>query len=157
MHGHWFLVASQKEVRIFTEVKERNCIKQIAKLENPLGRERNRALVKKEAGTGIKTIGRTGIVQYSQKKRNEPHEEASLQFARVIAKFLKKEHLKKNFLTLSVIAEPHFIGKIKSAMKVEEKKCVTDWIKKDLQKTPKLKLQNILVPKKDRAEQVVSA
>ena len=70
MLAHWFIVASQKTVTIFTEVSDRNRLQQIKVFDNPLGRERNRNLIKKQAGHGTKSIGRIGSVYYSEVKRH---------------------------------------------------------------------------------------
>ncbi len=146
MLGHWFIVASQKTVTIFTEVSERNRLQQIKVFENPLGRERSRALIKKEAGHGTKSIGRTGSVYYTEVKRHDPHEDAAIQFAKEIAHFLKSEYTKKKFNSLTVVAEPRFLGKIRSAMEPVVQATVIDWIKKDLQKIPQKKLAHFLLP-----------
>ncbi|MGE3757206.1 MAG: host attachment protein, partial [Pseudobdellovibrionaceae bacterium] len=134
MLEHWFIIASQKTVRILIEVQGSNKFKQIKVLDNPLGRERNRALIRKQAGRGIKSMGRVATVYYSQTKRHDPHEEAALQFSREIAKFLEVEKQKKSVGSLTIVAEPHFLGKIKNSLSPDVKKIVVGWIKKDLQK-----------------------
>lgn len=145
MLEHWFIVVNQKMAKVFTEVSAANRLKQIEVLDNPLGRERNRNLVKKQAGSGVKSVGR-GAVHYSRTKRHDPHEEASLQFASKIAQYLEKEWKKKSFKTLTVVAEPHFLGKIKAAMDPKLKQLVLKWVGKDLQKTPQKRLAQFLLP-----------
>jgi protein required for attachment to host cells len=147
VHGHWFVVASQKTVRIFTEVSERNRLKQLQEFDNPLGRERNRALVRKQAGLGVKSAGQ-GSVHYSEKKRHDPHEEAAVQFAKKVCNFLESEFQNKKFKSLTIVAEPHFIGKLRTMMKPALQKFVTEWIKKDLLKTPYKELVCFLLPTK---------
>ena len=93
-------------------------------------------------------MGHWGSVSYSQRKRRDPHEEAVAQFAREAVQFLEKELLKKNFQSLTLVAEPHLLGIIRAEMSASLKKTVTDWMKKDLQKTPKNKLASFLVPQK---------
>ncbi len=117
MLGHWFVVASQKTAKIFTEAPKGGQLKLLKLFDNPLGRERNRALVGKQAGHGVKSMGRAGAVRYSEPKRHEPHELAASQFARQIVQFLEEEKKKRNYESLTVIAEPHFLGKLRSEMK----------------------------------------
>lgn len=142
---HWYVVSSQKEIRIFTKTLERSNLKILKTLKNPLGEVKKRELIRKQAGHGTKSIGRVGSVHYSETKRHDPHEEAVIQFAKMVAKFLEEEKLKKSFQSLSVIAEPHFLGKIRAELTRDLKGLVTQWIKKDLQKTPQKKLVELLL------------
>lgn len=144
MLGHWFLIASQKTAQIFTETPQDGTLKQVKLFDNPLGRERNRALIRKQAGAGVKSLGRVGAVHYLETKRQDPHEQSAIQFARQIGQFLNEERLCKNFETLTVVAEPSFLGKLRAEMKPRTETSVVDWIKKDLQKIPINKLPGIL-------------
>ncbi len=152
MLGHWYLVASQKMVKVFTEVpskKSFNRLKILKTLDNPLGRERNRELVRKQAGRGVRWAGGSTSLHYTHTKRHDPHEEASLQFASQVADFLKSDKRLKNFKSLTVVAEPSFMGKLKSAMGPRLGNSVVDWIQKDLIKTPQRKLMAMLLVKKE--------
>lgn len=151
---HWFIVASQKEVRIFIKTSDRKQIRLLRSLTNPLGTVKKRALIKKEAGRGVKSMGRVGSVSYSQPKRHDPHEEAVIQFARQISQFLESERLKKRFDSLTVVAEPHLLGKIRAELSAQLRSSVTDWIKKDLQKTPQKNLVDFLLPKTQKSTSV---
>ena len=44
MNGHWYVVASQLRVKIFTQDQDNKKLKLLKSLENPLGRERSRNL-----------------------------------------------------------------------------------------------------------------
>ena len=149
MRRHWFVVASQKTVRIFAEVPHKNRLEQLIEFDNPLGRERNRALVRKQAGHGVKSVGR-GSVHYSEKKRHEPHEEAAQQFAKKIADFFESEFREKKFNSLTIVAEPNFLGKLRASMEPHIQKLVTEWIKKDLLKTAQKELVDFLLPLKKK-------
>lgn len=143
---HWFVVASQKEARVFIKTSDRKQLRLLKSLTNPLGTVKRRELIRKKAGRGVKSIGRVGAVSYSNLKRNDPHDEAIIQFAKEISHFLESEKLKKNFDSLTVVAEPHLLGKIRTEMRDGLQSTVTDWIKKDLQKTPKKALTDFLLP-----------
>jgi protein required for attachment to host cells len=150
---HWFIVASQKEVRIFIKASDRKRIELIKTLTNPLGTVKKSDLIKKEAGRGTKSIGRhMGSTHYSETKRHDPHEQAEIQFAKEIVQFLESEQLKNTFESLTVVAEPHFLGKLKAEMNDKLEQSVTNWIKKDLQKTPPNDLADFLVPKPERTK-----
>lgn len=144
---HWYIVANQKEVRIFVKESERQQLKLLKILTNPLGREKRRALIRKQAGRGVRSVGHLGSVHYSEPKRRDPHEVAVIQFAREVAQFLEKEKLKKSFKSLTVVAEPHLLGKLRTEMIGSLKASVSSWITKDLQKTPRRELVKMLLPK----------
>jgi len=145
---HWFVVASQKEVRVFIKSSDPKRIQLVRTLTNPLGLVKKRELIKKEAGKGTKSIGaHMGSTHYSEGKRHDPHEESEIQFAKEIAHFLEIERQKSSFASLTVVAEPHFLGKVKAEMNNKLQNVVTDWIKKDLQKTPQRELADYLLPK----------
>ena len=148
---HWFVVASQKEARVFIKTSDRKQLRLLKSLTNPLGTVKRRDLIRKKAGRGVKSIGRVGSVSYSQPKRHDPHDEAVIQFAKEISQFLESERLNKNFESLTVVAEPHLLGKIRAVMGDYLNNSVTNWIKKDLQKTPKKELADFLLPKTNKS------
>ncbi len=68
-------------------------------------------------------------------------EEASLiPFAKDLVHYLDREYQLKHFKTLTIAAEPHFLGKIREVMKPQLEKLVVHWIRKDLQKIPQIEL-----------------
>ena len=144
---HLFVVASQKEVRVFIQTSDKKQLRPLKSLVNPLAAIRKRDLIRKQAGRGMKSIGRVGSVGYSEPKRHDPHEEAINQFAKKISQFLESERHKLSFKSLAVVAEPHLLGKIRSEMSDELQRSVTNWIKKDLQKTSQKALAEFLHPK----------
>ncbi|MEI8027183.1 MAG: host attachment protein [Pseudomonadota bacterium] len=143
---HWYIVADKKVARIFVKVPENSQLKLLQSLTNPLGTARRRDLIKKQAGRGVKSTGHTSSINYSIPKRHDPDEDAITQFSRELARFLESEKLKRNFDSMSVIASPHLLGKVKAEMSPALKQYVTNWIKKDLQKYPSKKLSDFLIP-----------
>lgn len=144
---HWIVVASQKEARIFRKSSSTGRLILVTTFENPLGGERRRNLIRKEAGRGVKSFGRVGAVTYSQTKRNDPVDEAVKQFARDLSRFLDAERLKKSFESMTMVAEPRLLGKIRAEMSSDLLHSVSRWMRKDLQKTPRLELQQMLLSK----------
>lgn len=145
MSDHWFMVASKKEVRIYAGSPEAGQMILLKSLINPLGQTKRADLIHKEAGRGMKSIGRHSTVRYSEPKRHDPLENSLKQFARSIVHFLEGERQQHRFATLTVVAEPHFLGKLKAEMRPLLRKCVFAWIKKDLQNTPKNLLSDLLL------------
>lgn len=69
-----------------------------------------------------------------------PEEASALSFAKELANYLDKEYQAKNFQSLSIAAEPHFMGKIRESLNPRISELVLHWIKKDLQKVPMYQL-----------------
>ena len=145
MAKHWYVVANLRTAEILIETKEPNRLKLVKSLTNPLGQEKPRALVRKQSGRSVKSLGGAGVVRYSERKLQNPMDEVYTQFAKNIVAFLQKEQLKNNFSSLTVVAESKFLGKIRSSMKSDLKKSVKDWMKKDLQKIPRKELEGFLL------------
>ena len=141
---HWFVVGSQEEARIFVNSQKKKSLTLLKSLVNPLATEKRRDLVRKQAGTGIKSIGKRGSIHYGKPKRHDPREQADIQFAKIVAKYLDGEKVKNSFDSLTVVAEPRFLGKIRKEMSASLKGSVDLWIKKDLQKIPKKDLFEFL-------------
>lgn len=113
MYGHWYVVANQKQVNVFTQIKDED--------------ESNNQL-KNKYGNKLQLI----------KKFDNPipEEASSVPFAKEVINYLDKQQQIKSFTSLAVIAEPRFLGKIKAQMKPQLISVVTNWIKKDLHKIP---------------------
>lgn len=148
MLGHWYIIASQKQVKIIVKTSDGEHVRLVKKITNSIGGVRNRRLFKKRAGMGIKSMGSRGVVRYLESKSNDPHEAVALHFAKEINRYLEREFHNKSFRYLSIVAEPHFLGKIRSTMSKTLLSVVLGWIKKDLQKTPQAKLIGFLSAQK---------
>jgi len=78
MLGHWFVVGNRLNVKIFTHLQGKETPKLVKTLVNPLGREKNHALFKRQAGMGFKSTGHGGSARYME-IRHDPQEDATLQ------------------------------------------------------------------------------
>lgn len=148
---HWFVVVNQREARVYVKSTDRKKIRLLKTIINPLGLENKRDLIRKQAGRGVKSIGRTGSISYSVRKRSDPRDAATTQFARSLCHALESDKLKKKFDSLTVFAEPRLLGKIRSEMDLSVQKLVKEWVKQDLQKTPIKELTHFLVPDNSEA------
>jgi protein required for attachment to host cells len=143
---NWFLVASQKEVRVFIDVSDRRKrLELVSTIRNPLGDVKRNDLFKRQAGRGIRTVGARGAVHYLDAHRSDPRDQALTQFARYVSGFLESELRRHRFESLTIAAEPHFLGILRAEMATSVNGHVISWLKKDLQKTPARKLADYLV------------
>ncbi len=141
MNGHWYVIASQLRVKVFTQDLESKKLKLLKTLENPLGRERSRNLHGKKPGISITSFSGVHNVESGGLS---PHEQAAVQFSREVAEYLGRTSENKDFVSLTVAAEPHFLGKLKASMEAKIKEKVTEWIEKDYQKLPDQDLPEVL-------------
>lgn len=145
MFGHWYIVASQKNMRVYV-MEENEELRMVHLLENPLAQVRRHDLVKKTSGRGVKAAGRDFLVRFTETSRQDPLEQASLQFAKKINHFLEQERSARAYTSLSIAAEPHFLGQLRSTMRPIIMRSVRRWIRKDLQKVPVERLAFFLSP-----------
>ena len=152
MLGHWYVVGNQLELNVYTESSQRGKLKLVKAFKNSLGKEKKSAMIRNTAGMGIVSGGRTGrgAHRYMQAQRTDPREEAALQFSREVGGYLDKMGKLKEYSSLTVVAEPKFLGKLRSSMAPATEKKVSTWLKKDLCKAPKSKLQAALKLKNPR-------
>lgn len=145
MKQSWYVVANQKEVNIYTESGYPNKMKLVRCIMNPLANSKKSELLSHKAGMSVKSLGGAGAVFNMRVKRTDPKEAALAQFAKEISEFLNEAHENKEYESLIVAAEPHFMGKIKAAFKAPLKKSVEQWINKDLQKLSQKDLAKALM------------
>ena len=99
---------------------------------------------KKKINIYVETKKRNKL-ELLQTFENPIAEEASaIPFAKQVVSFLDKAHTLKRFKTLTVAAEPHFLGKFREVMKPQLESLVKNWLKKDLLKIPKAELPSHL-------------
>jgi protein required for attachment to host cells len=150
MLGHWYVVGNQLELKVYTESSQRGKLKLVKEFKNSLGKEKKSALIRNTPGKGIVSAGRTGVFRYTQAQRSDPREEAAVQFTREVGKFLDKMGKQKEYSSLTVVAEPKFLGKLRASMGPSTERKVETWLKKDLCKAPKKKLHAALKLKNPR-------
>jgi protein required for attachment to host cells len=123
-------VGSQVDTKIFIQGEGKLNLKVVKILNNPLGRERSRTLHNKKPGSMMTSGG--GVFRNIERGGISPHEQEAIQFAGTIGRYLKSYLDEKKFKTLTVVAEPHFLGKIKAAMSPRVVESVITWVEKDL-------------------------
>ena len=128
----WIVVASAREARILEE-SAGNKLHQIKIIRNPLGREHNRAMTSDKPGMNRgKSFSGSGL--HAMAKENSPHEDALQAFSKKLVEDLCHDLEEKSVKGLTLIAEPHLLGKLRLLMgKKEINGLHLKWINKDLQ------------------------
>jgi protein required for attachment to host cells len=145
MKTHWILLANQKTVKIYQRVNSTDDPQLLQCIENPLAREHIRTLAHKQAGRGVKSMGRMGAVHYTNQKRRNPHDESTAQFARKVAQVLDLERRRGSYHSLTLIAEPHFYGVLKKVLNPKVVELLDRHVLKDFVNAPKARLKNLLL------------
>lgn len=127
----WVVVANRVEARVFHQGRPRNKLKLLKTFLNPDGRLHKRELDADRPGNGAGRIGGTALRPYKLEK-GDSHEQAAIKFAKKIANYIKKERQNQNFDEVVIIAEPKFMGQLRSALDRPTTAMIGDWIKKDL-------------------------
>ncbi len=126
MKKRWIIIADRIEARIFRETP----FTLIKTLANPLGREKNKVLRTDKPGWGKAQYSRSAGI-HSMSGEKDPHEEAAVQFARTLSRFLERESEADRYDDLMIVAEPKMLGRIRSFLAPHLSERV-HWMKKDL-------------------------
>ena len=143
MSEHWFVIANQIETKILARTGLEK-LDHVKELLNPVGKERNRDLHGKTPGVSVRSGPHGAGITHMEGEKMSPHEEAAVVFAKQIDDFLDLSRKNNHFKFLTVVAEPHFLGKIRSAMNPHVLKTVVDWIEKDLSGASERDLPEVL-------------
>lgn len=122
----WIVTVDRAEARIF---KAKPFVR-IQTLKNDLGREKSKAMTTDKPGMARSRLAQPSSTHALTGEKN-PHEEAAVQFARRLARFLEHEGKAGRFDKLLVVSEPKMMGRIRKTLK----KDIIDnceWLKKDL-------------------------
>ncbi|MEK6555937.1 MAG: host attachment protein [Bdellovibrionota bacterium] len=142
---HWYVIANQVEAKFVIEDSATKQFSTLKIMKNPLGRLRNKSLARHKPGMGLKSVGRSGAVRYSESQKTAPHEIVANDFAKRIMRSLGLSIRKGNYNTLTIVAEPHFLGKLRAGIPRALINTDIKWLKKDLNKLPDQELETALL------------
>lgn len=141
----WIAVINRAEARFFeTDSKKKGQLKYLSKLENPKGRLKAIDINADRPGTSFSSTTHRGRLVQPQ----NPVERVSQMFAIEIANFLDHHRNLNSFDDLTIIVEPHYLGKIRAAFNKELLSLVTREIPKDLRSVSNEALKERLWPPK---------
>jgi protein required for attachment to host cells len=135
-------VLSQKEMKLFDRDLATGGLKFQQRLENEICDERSSDISRHRPGAINE--GGAGVARHIMDAGTDPHEVASKQFAHKVADFLDHERSEGRLSQLIVVAEPRFLGRIRSEMADGLKKITTCWVDKDLDKAPTSVLESTI-------------
>jgi protein required for attachment to host cells len=110
----WFVVASRTDAVFYYDGDDHK-FHFINRLSNPLGNEHERELDSDRPGSGVSSAA-GGTIRHALDRRSFRHERVAETFARKIADSLESSLNEKRFSSLVLVAEPHFLGLLRSAL-----------------------------------------
>lgn len=129
MKCSWIVVADAGRARIFEASDAQTSWSVVHSVCNPDGRRLSQQLVSDESGR-IDKSGR-GVLS-AMDPRTDPHEVAAFRFAHDLANILDCGAKRHAYSRLTLIAPPHFLGLMKSALTSEVEKRLVAACPKDL-------------------------
>ena len=138
MPKRWIAVVNRSEARIFTEKP----FKRVGQLNNLLGRLKNREMTTNRPNLGRSNYGGPKGTHRTDGEKS-PHEDAAVMFAKRVSEYLRKAHAMNRFDTLTVVAEPKMLGRVKTEFHKTIKSC-TDWVAKDFAHASNFEIPKLL-------------
>jgi len=128
MSNLWILVAHRGGARIFESAGLKRDLKLWQDIPHPQGKLKNRDIDSDKPGRGINSHGARTSFQQAQ----GPTAHIAEQFAKQLAELLNDGRMKRLYMRLVLVAEPHFLGLLHAALSLESTALVTASIPKDL-------------------------
>lgn len=117
----WILVADESRARLFRAGVSDGELEEIAAMEHPEGRMHGRELTEDEPGSSHTSVGG---VHHGFQPHTPVHEKISREFARELADLLEAGRVSHAFDQLTLVAEPKFLGMLRSTLSHEVSKMV---------------------------------
>lgn len=129
MANHWILAADSSQARLFTREKKYGPLTEQQDWLHPESRLHGKDLEDDRQG---KTFSSYGYGQSDNQKHTEPKTREAKDFARDLAKFLDSARDKGEFESLSLVADPSFLGHLRDALDPETRKRIDQELDKSL-------------------------
>ncbi len=117
----WILVADESRARLFRAGVSDGELEEIAAIEHPEGRMHGRELTDDEPDSSHTSVGG---VHHGYQPHTPVHEKISREFARELADLLEAGRVSHAFDQLTLVAEPKFLGMLRSTLSHEVSKLV---------------------------------
>lgn len=131
MSHSWILVADAARARIFSVDSPRASLQALDQLVSPKAKLRDRDFNADRPGRAFDSHGEG---RHAMGTHNSPKEQDAIRFANEVVDHLEKGRTANKFDRLILVAEPHFLGLLRQAVKPALKQMITLEINKDLSK-----------------------
>ena len=125
----WILVAHRGGGRLFENSGPGTGLRLIQTIDHPQGRLKSGEINSDKPGRAFDGFG-SG--RHSMSKEHEPTEQVALQFAKQLSEILDKGRTGNRYTKLVLVAEPRFLGELRSALPPPAAALVSATVDKDL-------------------------
>jgi protein required for attachment to host cells len=143
MQTQWIVLANRTGAKIFEMTASRKP-KLVREIANPRGRVESARDINSDRAGRNASFGARGLNTALQKREN-PTEHISNLFASKLSGEIDKARHLHNFDQVSIVAEPHLLGKIKRALSGATRKTLRATIKKDINQLGNRRISEILL------------
>jgi protein required for attachment to host cells len=127
---HWIVIADASGARAVSLETIKGPLTVARQFPNPKGRKRSGELDADQPGR-VSKAGAPGT-RSAMQPHTTAHDEAALDFARQLAAALRAELDRGAFTSLSLVAPPHFLGVLRSALDARVRQAVQGTLDRDL-------------------------
>ena len=129
MASYWILAADSTEARLFTRDKKFSPLVERRDWLHPESRLPGRDLEKDRQGA---TFASHGYGQSDNEKHTEPKKREAQDFARDLAKHLDTARANGDFKSLSIVADPSFLGLLRDSLDSKTRELIDREVSKSL-------------------------
>ncbi|HHT9146625.1 MAG TPA: host attachment protein [Candidatus Wunengus sp. YC61] len=144
LHRRWVMVANQAGARIF-EGRKGTPLALVQRIDHPEGQMKNSDIDSDQAG---RTFDGASGSRHAMEPEVTAHEQVSIRFAKQLAEIAASGRNANKYYELVLVAEPKFLGRIKSNLDSTTLKSVSQTIGKDFARNSDLEviehLKNLL-------------
>jgi protein required for attachment to host cells len=125
----WYLVANRAEAVIYRSSKDVK-FKFVERFKHPESRVLEGDLDSDRPGTGFSSAG-GGTIRHGLDRTFFHHEQASRQFAKILARHLDRTASEELYSELVLVSEPHFLGLLRAELSERVKRLISHEINRE--------------------------
>jgi len=129
MKNTWILVAHRSGARLFDAPGPGKGLTLIEQMENPEGRLKNGQIDSDRPGRAFDSFGGA---RHAMSTEQQPTSHVAQRFAKVLGDRLSTGRLQHRFTKLALVAEPRFLGELRSSLDSPTAAMVSATLDKDL-------------------------
>lgn len=141
MSDVWVVVASSTRCRIFAQHKHSGPLEPVAELEHPEGRLRARDLASDRPGRAFDSEGNG---RHAMGQPVDPTVQENIRFAKTVADKIDAARKKERFGRLVLVADPRFLGHLRSGLSSATRQRLTTELQKNLADADPKAIRNAL-------------
>lgn len=132
MANTWILVAHRGGARLFENKGPGKGLHLVDEIDNPAGKLKNREIDSDKQGRAFNS---KGAGRHAYQPEQLPTEHVAAQFAKQLSTVLDDARNQKRYERLVLVADPRFLGNLRSALNTQTASLVSGTVDKDLAMT----------------------